>query len=77
MLSSTFRYIIDLASAVLAILSMQVKVEFLSDGKYVMAIVYTRAIVRTLIFIMLVMTEPCTNTKSVFTSIAILAPTVL
>ena len=72
MLTFAFRYIIDLVSVVLAFLSMRVKVDVLSDGKYVMAIVYIRAIAVTLTFIMLMTTDPYANARSVFICLAIL-----
>ena len=72
MLTFTFRYFVDLASVVLALLSMRVKVDVLSDGKYVMAIVFTTIINKTLIFILLVITQPYANAMYTFTCLAIL-----
>ena len=42
MLTFVFLYIVDLVSVGLALLSMRVKVNVLSDGKYVMSIIYTK-----------------------------------
>ena len=73
MLTFVFLYIVDLASLVLALLSMRVKVDVLSDGKYVMAIVYTNVIIKTLLFISLMITHRYANVKYTLTSLAILS----